>query len=205
MKRGAAVNPLMAFAGIALVGYGLSQASKTGSATVSTRNGAGGAGAGGALNDGTDEGQGAATGGATFTPDASMPRGIRNNNPGNIRKSATAWQGKVGHDGSFEIFDTAQNGIRAMAKIMLTKSGRGINTVSGLITSWAPPSENNTAAYIAYVANSMGVSATQALDLRDPTTMADLIDPIIETENGYNPYDAGTVAAGVNSALGLTA
>lgn len=79
-----------------------------------------------------------------------LPRGIRNNNPLNIRKSNNAWLGKVqGTDRAFETFDTMEHGIRAAFIILRTYIRKhGCRFVSDLISRFAPSSENNTAAYI---------------------------------------------------------
>ena len=71
-------------------------------------------------------------------------RGIRNNNPGNIRWGS-AWQGlKVDgkeQDKDFCVFIAPEYGIRAMCKILLNYSRLyKINTVAGIIHRWAPPS-----------------------------------------------------------------
>ena len=81
-------------------------------------------------------------------------RGLRNFNPGNIRKSNDPWQGLAAaqDDPAFFTFKDASWGIRAMAIIIIGYYDRdNINTITGVITKWAPPSENNTAAYIANV------------------------------------------------------
>ena len=68
------------------------------------------------------------SGGSQTTPtggDMSQPRGIRNNNPGNIEHNGTNWQGMDNppHDGRFIRFVTPQYGIRAMARVLTTTSG----------------------------------------------------------------------------------
>jgi len=85
---------------------------------------------------------------------AKVSRGIRNNNPLNIRKSASKWKGKLtpSHDPDFEQFDTLENGIRAAALIVKTYITRyHCNTPEAIIARWAPASENNVKAYVAYV------------------------------------------------------
>lgn len=87
-----------------------------------------------------------------------LPRGIRNNNPLNIRKGST-WKGekKIQTDPLFEQFETLQYGIRAGLKLIQnhvsgfngTRPPR--NTIRKLISVWAPPSENATESYIMFV------------------------------------------------------
>lgn len=132
-----------------------------------------------------------------------MTRGLRNNNPGNIRYSAANnWQGQTGQDDAgFSIFDTAQNGIRALAVVLKNYQNKyGLNTVQDIISRWAPSSENDTAAYISDVADRMGVAPNAALNLNDDDTLTALVNAIIHHENGLNPYDVATVESGVMSA-----
>ena len=134
----------------------------------------------------------------------STPRGIRNNNPGNIRKGDDVWQGlaplAAQLDPSFCVFTTPEYGIRALAKILLTYQTRyGLNTVAKIIHRWAPPSENDTAAYALAVAKAVGVAVIQPVDLATGDTMRALVTAIIQHENGQQPYAPDTI----DSALAL--
>lgn len=84
------------------------------------------------------------------------------NNPGALRP--------VGATTGFMQFPNAQAGQDALHNDLIAKGKRGVNTVEKLIGIWAPPSENNTTAYIAAVAKEMGI---------DPKTTVDLNDPVI--------------------------
>lgn len=115
------------------------------------------------------------------------PRGFRNNNPGNIEKGGDAWKGAIGNDGRFLKFKDMTHGVRAMARILRTYQNKyDLSTVRGIISRWAPPKENPTEKYIAYVVNHMsGVSSdTEKLDLSENTTLFELIQAIIKFENG---------------------
>lgn len=130
-----------------------------------------------------------------------MSRGIRNNNAGNIRWGS-AWQGlKVGGkeiDKEFCVFIEPEYGIRAMAKILLNYSKLyKINTIAGIIHRWAPPSENNTVAYINHVASVLGVDTDDTIDVRDNNTMLKLIKAIILHENGEQPYTDKQILNGI--------
>ena len=110
------------------------------------------------------------------------PRGIRNNNPGNIRWGDD-WRGLVPYaqrtDKSFCQFTAPEYGIRAMIIILRNyQRKRGLKTVADIINRWAPPVENNTLAYINSVAKSVGVKPDQAIDVMDSITH----------ENGVQPY-----------------
>src|SRR4051794_28501090 len=124
-------------------------------------------------------------------------RGIRNNNPGNIRKSATRWQGlaSVQRDPDFCTFTAATWGIRAIARLMLTYSNQhGLRTLRGLVGRWAPPSENNTAAYMTAVASAVGIDADAEIDVEQAAVMLALVKAIILHENGENPFPDALVA-----------
>ena len=88
------------------------------------------------------------------------PRGIRNNNPFNIRKGPR-WQGLAATqpDPAFATFETPVYGIRAGMKLLLTYQSRhGIKTIRALIARFAPPNENDTVAYVAAVCKATGVN-----------------------------------------------
>ncbi len=127
----------------------------------------------------------------------SQPRGIRNNNPGNIERTGTKWRGMSADqskDSRFVVFDYPEWGIRAIARVIKTYMGRGVNTVQGIINTWAPPSENDTAAYIAAVARKIGVTPYQPLDAG---ALPGLVAAIIFHENGQQPYSADQIARGI--------
>lgn len=132
-----------------------------------------------------------------------LPRGIRNNNPLNIRYSkANNWQGQTGTDGEYAIFDTPTNGIRAAAKLLNNYYFKyNLQTVAGIINKWSPPIENNTNAYVKAVANKLNVSENEVLLW--PTSISGLIDAMTHHENGVQPYttneiNSGITAAGIN-------
>lgn len=123
-------------------------------------------------------------------------RGIINNNPGNIRRTSDEWEGlsKVQNDPDFFQFESAVYGIRAMAKLLRNYQRLyGLTTITGIISRWAPPSENDTASYIASVANSAGYAATQSLNMENTQTLLALIKGMIKVENGFNPYSDKTI------------
>ena len=145
----------------------------------------------------------AVSSGVTFVEN--LFRGERNNNPGNIRISTAPWQGKIpvaqNTDGAFEQFDTVQNGIRALGKLMLTYSNLGFRTVRQIINRYAPPSENITGSYITAVAQGVGVAPDDAINVRDPATMFKLARAIIKHENGRVIYGDDVIRENVNRAL----
>lgn len=133
------------------------------------------------------------------------PRGIRNNNPGNIKDSGIAWQGAVpGTDPSFVSFSSPEAGIRALAlNAQHLQERDGAQTVGDLISKWAPESDHNdTQAYIADVSKRMGINPSTPIDLQDPTQLTALTNAIITHENGDNPYSPEQVQTGVMAAMG---
>ena len=132
---------------------------------------------------------------------SSESRGIKNNNPGNIVKGTDKWHGMTGNDGKFLIFDTPENGIRALFKTLKTYEAKyNLNTVSGIISRWAPKNENDTPAYINFVCKKLGIKPDAKIDLNNKSIAAKLITAIIEKENGKNPYNDSIITSGINKA-----
>lgn len=120
-----------------------------------------------------------------------LPRGIRNNNPGNIELSNVNWQGARDqqNDQRFVQFEYPQDGIRAMARVLRNYQRRhNLNTIENIITRWAPGTENNTRAYIDSVGRHSGLRTDQEINLDDDETLMRLMQAMIRHENGQNPY-----------------
>lgn len=131
------------------------------------------------------------------------PRGIRNNNPGNIRLSATVWRGQSVQqtDGVFVQFTAMYWGVRALAVILRHYSTlHDIHTITGVIARWAPPSENDTASYVHDVARLSGFGMSDILNFNDPVVLRALCIAIIQHENG-EPISILDVINGVRLAL----
>lgn len=138
-----------------------------------------------------------------------LPRGIRNHNPGNIDFNARMfkldpWVGELGLEqhkySRFTTFKDPEHGIRAMCKILLTydhhrraKDGSPIDTVQEVIDRWAPPSENDTTAYVKNVRRLLRVEKGQEIDLNNRLIMFPLLKALIEHENGQQPYSDETI------------
>jgi hypothetical protein len=138
----------------------------------------------------------AVIGGAVFM----TARGIRNNNPGNIRHGASKWVGMAAEqpDAEYVTFTEAKYGIRAMAKLLRNYQTRyNLNTVHSLISRWAPPDENLTAAYIQAVSQRTGFPPALYLNLQDEEKLIPLVDAIIHHENGSVPYSTDELKAGI--------
>ena len=144
------------------------------------------------------------------------PRGVRNNNPGNIDfNPRNAWQGQIGIEVGvtkprFAQFDSPENGIRALGKLLLNYRGKdglpgvgrpGIDTPLEFISRWAPSSENNTLAYAQAIAKRLGVGVRDSIVISKPQVLREVVVGIIAHENGGNPYKAQVIDEGVRRAL----
>lgn len=122
-----------------------------------------------------------------------LPRGLRNNNPGNIRRNSDVFQGEVNpsHDKDFKQFKSMAYGYRAVFKI-LSNYHRvyKLTTIRKMISRWAPENENNTAAYVSLVSIYAGI-APDALISFDREQMIRIVAGMSKVENGReaNMYD----------------
>lgn len=127
-------------------------------------------------------------------------RGVRNSNPGNLRKSKDQWEGAIGDDGEFVIFDSPESGVRALAKNLQSYGRQGYDSIEKIINRWAPPNENDTKSYIDSVVSATGIPATQSLDLSNPDTLSSLAQAISFHETGSR-YDPEVYQQGIARAL----
>ena len=121
------------------------------------------------------------------------PRGLRNNNPGNLMYAGQP--GAIGKDAQgFAIFKTPAEGIAAMRRQLGLYRARGLDTISSIVSAWAPASAgNDTAAYIAAVSQAMHIGAEKRLNLSDPAVVSRLMRAMIYHENGQDPFGAGAM------------
>lgn len=130
------------------------------------------------------------------------PRGIRNNNPGNLRHGSP-WQGLAPRqtDPAFCVFVSPLYGIRALARTLLTYERRhGLSTIAALIGRFAPEAENDTAAYAQAVARACGVAPDAPISVRDE--LPGLVAAIIRQENGVQPYGVALIGQAIRLAAG---
>lgn len=115
------------------------------------------------------------------------PRGLRNNNPGNIRITKDKWKGlkSVQEDKEFFQFTEMKWGYRALIRTLQNYRRRhGCQTIADFIRRWAPSTENNTGGYISRVCKEMQVPITYVPDVEDKTTMCAFAAAISQVENG---------------------
>lgn len=125
-------------------------------------------------------------------------RGLRNNNPGNIRHGSP-WEGLSNQqtDEAFAQFVDPLYGIRALNKILKTYYQKyNLATVRDIISRWAPSNENDTESYIQSVALALNVSPDEPLNVRQ--VAPELTKAIIYHENGMQPYEDSKILAGVS-------
>ena len=130
-----------------------------------------------------------------------LPRGIRNKNPGNI-KLGTDWDGLADEqsDPVFCVFKEAVWGIRALMRILLTyRFTHNRKNIDSIIKRWAPPSENDTDAYIVFVSKKMGIEPMEIID-NSIEAYLPLVKAIIQMENGMQPYDDELIVEGMYKA-----
>jgi len=134
-------------------------------------------------------------------------RGVRNCNPGNIDYNpVNQWQGQLKPDPAIEKrfarFDTAENGIRALGKLLLTYQRKhGLKTVKAIISRWAPAVENDTDAYVRAVEVNTGTRPGADVDLTLAPVMAGFVKAIIHHENAGYAYPDAVLAEGVRRSL----
>ena len=116
------------------------------------------------------------------------PRGIKNNNPLNIRHNPDFFQGEVrpGTDKEFKQFTSSAYGYRAAFVTLGTYLERGKDTIEKIIRAWAPPAENDTGAYISAVERTSGVKRDKVLTANDGEDYVKIVIAMSKVENGVN-------------------
>lgn len=102
-----------------------------------------------------------------------MPAPLRNNNPGALMPG-----------GQLAQYPDMQTGLAALDRNLQSYGSQGVNTLSGVISKWAPPNENNTQAYIQDVSQRLGVKPDQPIDLSNPAVRQAISTGIMLHENG---------------------
>lgn len=116
-----------------------------------------------------------------------LSRGLRNNNPGNIRQNDVRYAGErqPSLDGAFKQFESMAYGYRAIFVVLHTYARRyGIDTIERMISRYAPAVENHTAAYISAVSEWSGVPATSHLTTTNAEVMIPIVAAMSRVENG---------------------
>lgn len=123
------------------------------------------------------------------------PRGVRNCNPGNIRKNSDHFQGEVDStDPDFKQFRSMAYGYRAIFKILRTyKNNYSLNTLRQMIYRWAPPGvdKNDPESYTKFVSERAGISGDHIVDVSNMTIMCRIVEAMAtmecKTKKGWVP------------------
>ena len=144
----------------------------------------------------------------SYLGQSNLPRGIRNNNPGNLVITSINWNGKIpvnqNTDGKFEQFIELRFGIRALMRDVYNDyTKKGLKTVTQIINEFAPTFENNTQAYIKSVITSVGSNTITELTQEK---MIALCKAIVRVENGsiYQKYITDKDYKDAIAILGIT-
>jgi hypothetical protein len=135
----------------------------------------------------------------------SGPRGIRNNNAGNIERSAIQWQGSIPadqvqavlgipYDPTFEQMATPADGVRMIGHVLRSKATRGLTSVDAIIRDYSATDQD---AYVRAVTTALGLdpdSGGQFQTIDVTGQLPTLALAIIQQENGEQPYDPAQVA-----------
>ena len=116
-----------------------------------------------------------------------MSRGLRNNNPGNIRRSRVRYKGEVrpSRDPDFKEFSTMAYGYRAVFVLLDTYRSRyGLTTIRQMLNRYAPPTENFTEGYVRFVADYAGVMPDEVVYTRSEKDMIPIVAAMSKIENG---------------------
>ncbi|MGC8343669.1 hypothetical protein [Pantoea ananatis] len=124
-------------------------------------------------------------------------RGIRNNNPGNLRAAPNS----SGSDGDFVRFPTPHDGMAALSRQLQLYGDRGNNTINGIIHTYAPATENKTQNYIDDVAAKTGFDPRERINLHDPDTLRRVMSAIISHENGAQPYTDNEINQAIHTSV----
>ncbi|KVI49648.1 MULTISPECIES: hypothetical protein [Enterobacter cloacae complex] len=137
----------------------------------------------------------------------SAPRGIRNNNPGNLNYAGQAGATLEGGEGGrFAVFESMQHGVAALYKQLQLYFKRGINTLSSIVKTYAPASDNNNVdAYISALTKATGKGANEVLDSGDTATIARLMKGIVDHENGKGYISSSDIMGGIQLGAGSSA
>jgi len=134
----------------------------------------------------------------TIKQNSTLPRGLRNNNPLNIRHNSDTFQGEVtGTDKSFKTFSCMPYGYRAAFVILHTYLQRGENTIAKIVSRWSPPIENDTAKYIEFVEKYSGIPRHKELTTADGTDYILIVSAMSFMENGKSA-DISEIKVGFN-------
>ncbi|MDR1729937.1 MAG: structural protein P5 [Prevotellaceae bacterium] len=125
-----------------------------------------------------------------------MARGLRNNNPGNLITTGVVYDGEIrpSQDPVFRQFKTMAYGYRAIFMLMAYYLNNNIDTIEKIITTYAPPHENQTGAYINGVCRATGIPKNRKLEKTDGADFINIVSAISHIENGIKAVKTDVMA-----------
>lgn len=129
------------------------------------------------------------------------------NNPGNLRSFGDAPTAERFRDGKsigkFAMFDSADEGLQAMAGLLTGKgyAGAGRDTITSILNRYAPGKENNTQSYISDVSARTGFDPNAHLNLNDVSVLSKLMAAMIHHEQGKDPFSMSMITSAANKRL----
>ena len=116
-------------------------------------------------------------------------RAWRNLNPGNIRYSEFSRNaGAIGQAGGFAVFPDEETGTQAISSLLRGQSYNNL-TIARAITRYAPPSENNTAAYHRRIQQITGLNINRRISDLSDGELSHVVDAIRAIEG----WEAGRI------------
>lgn len=137
----------------------------------------------------------------------SAPRGIRNNNPGNLNFAGQSGATKEGGEGGrFAVFESMEQGVAALYRQLQIYFKKGVNTLSSIVKTYAPASDgNNVDAYVSALSKATGKGANEKIDAGDTNTIARLMKGIVDHENGKGYISSSDIMGGIQLGAGSSA
>lgn len=126
----------------------------------------------------------------TYPNPSGKNKGLRNNNPLNIRKNNDVFQGEIipSGDKAYKQFRSMAYGYRAAMVIIRNYIKNGYNTIAKIVTRWAPPSDgNNTISYINHVEQRSGIGRTVPITTK--SQLLAVVRAMSISECSYKPTD----------------
>ncbi|MFT9095915.1 MAG: phage tail protein [Gluconobacter cerinus] len=140
---------------------------------------------------------------ASYSDWLKQPRGMRNNNPGNLlfagQSGATLEKGTLLP--KFAAFPTMDAGIQALRAQLLRYGTRGDDTISSILAHYAPPNENDTARYEGFLASRLHIGPHDHLALQDPNVMRAMVEGITSMEVGPGTLSPSVINHGLQAAV----
>jgi len=122
-------------------------------------------------------------------------RNWRNNNPGNIK--STNYPGSIGSDGTFAVFNSMEDGYKAQENLLQSSNYRNLS-MHDAIYRWAPPSENDSAGYVKYVAEKTGIDPNKKMSDLTPEERSKMVHAMAAREGIQNGTGKVVEGATVN-------